>query len=270
MKNNGLFKAWNIIYPILLYYVISNVVMSLAIWAFGINETNYRESYTMLQTIAVAVSLPVLYGFYRKDQMLFTVFQQRMANNRRELSRQRKIGNAIGALITGALLGLVLNNIIGATGLAEISQGYQTVTTHFYAGGLLFEILGLGILVPLVEELLYRGVVYGRLCDWVGLLPAAVISAVIFGGLHMNLVQFVYTFFMGLFMVFLFEKTATLYGAVLGHIGANLLTVLRTETGILNWMNGSGVVFWGATIVMAVICAVIVLVLWKSNRNSQV
>ena len=67
-------------------------------------------------------------------------------------------------------------------------------------------------------------------------------------------------------MVFLLEKTSTLYGAVLGHIGANLITVLRTETGILDWMNSSTAVFWIATVVMAVVCAGISWLIWKDSK----
>lgn len=269
MKNNGFVKVWNILYPILIYYVVSNIVMSLAIWAFGITAENYSENYTMLQTIAAAVSLPVLYGFYRKDQMMFTVFQQRMANAREGMAKGTKVSYAVCAFLCGALAGLTLNNVIGATGLTELSEGYQNVTAQFFAGNILFEIVGIGILVPLVEELLYRGIVYARLSDWIGLMPAAVVSALIFGGLHLNLVQFIYAFLMGLFMVYLLEKLHGLYGAVLGHIGANLVTVLRTETGFLDWMNGNVAVFWAATVGMAAVCAGIILFLWKCEGKRR-
>lgn len=259
MKNNGFVKVWNVIYPILIYYVISNVVMSMAVLILGITEKNYSENYTMLQTIATAVALPVLYGFYRKDQMMFTVFHQRTANERTELSKKTQVLYGVSAFLCGALAGLALNNIIGATGLMELSKGYQNVTAQFFAGGMLFEIIGLGILVPVVEELLYRGIVYARLSDWIGIPKAAVVSALIFGGLHMNLVQFVYAFLLGLLLVYLLERCHNLYGAVLAHVGANLITVLRTETGFLDWMQGSMAVSWIATAVMAVVCAGIIL-----------
>lgn len=269
MKNNGFVKVWNILYPILIYYVVSNIVMSLAIWAFGITAENYSENYTMLQTIAAAVSLPVLYGFYRKDQMMFTVFQQRMANAREGMAKGTKVSYAVCAFLCGALAGLTLNNVIGATGLTELSEGYQNVTAQFFAGNILFEIVGIGILVPLVEELLYRGIVYARLTDWIGILPAAVVAAFIFGGLHLNLVQFIYAFLMGLLLVYLLELTHHLLGAIVAHIGANLVTVLRTETEFLDWMKESAAVYWIATVVMAAVCAAIILFLWKREGGRR-
>lgn len=255
MKKNAFFKVWNLLYPILLYYVVSNIVIALAVMALGINEDTYAAHYTMLQTIAAAVCLPVLYRFYRSDQLMNTVFQQRMRNAREEERGSAKWIRLLLSALCGALAGVALNNLIGAVGLVRFSPGYQQVTAHFFAGDLLFELLGLGILVPVVEELLYRGIVYGRLCDWVGIQRAALLSALIFGGLHGNVVQLLYAGSIGLLLVFFLEKSHSLSGAIAGHIGANLLTVLRVETGMFRWMEQSRAVFWGVTLLMAAACA---------------
>lgn len=261
MKTNGFTKAWDVIYPILIYYAVSNVVIYLAMVFLGVGEETYAQKYMLLQTISTVVVLPILLKFYQRDQMLMTVFYQRTSNEWKETPKKRKMLNVALTFLCGALAGLALNNIIGVTGLAELSWGYQKVTSHFYGGGLVFEILGAGILIPLVEELLYRGIVYGRLSDWIPISWAAVASALIFGALHMNLVQFIYSFFMGLLMVYFLETTHSLWGAALGHMGANLLTILRTETGALQWMQKSTGAFWASTVVLLVLCAGLVLVL---------
>lgn len=259
MKNNGFLRVWGIIYPVFMYYAVSNIVIALAVMALGIREENYVQSYTMLQTIATAVAIPMLYGFYRKDKQLLTVYHQRTQNEREEAGKGNDLRNGLCIFLCGALAGLVLNQIFEAVGLAEMSKGYQNVTSHFFAGDLLFEILGLGVLAPVAEELLYRGVVYARLSGWMELRMAAVSSALVFGGLHMNLVQFAYAFLMGLLLVFFLEKCHNLWGAVLGHVGANLVTVLRVETGMLDWMEKSPALYWGVTVLMAAVC---LLLLW--------
>lgn len=252
---------WNILYPIFIYYVISNVVIYLAALILGVSAETYVAHYTMLQTIATAVAFPVLYRFYRADQMMFTVFQQRTAVAFQKIGKKRKLFNGLLCFFCGALAGMAFNNIIGATGLTQLSAGYQEVTAHFWAGDVLFEILGPGILIPVVEELLYRGIVYGRLSDWIGIPAAALTSALIFGGLHFNIVQFIYAFFIGLLLVFFLEKTHNLYGPVLGHVGANLITVLRMESGVLDWMNNSRAVYWISTVLMLAVCAGLMILL---------
>ena len=268
MKTNGFIKAWGILYPIFIYYVISNVVIYLAALMLGVTQETYAQWYIVLQTIATAVALPVLYNFYRRDQLMMTVFYQRTALESREIPAGTKLFYGVLTFVCGALAGVVLNNVIGATGLAELSAGYQNVNAHFYSGDLLFEILGAGILIPLAEELLYRGIVYGRLSDWVGIPRAALVSSLIFGVLHFNIVQFVYALLLGLLLVYFLEKTHNLYGAVLGHIGANLLTVLRTETGLLDWMEQSPAVFWISTAVLAAVCAGLVFLLKRKKSGA--
>lgn len=268
MKDNSLWKIWNVIYPILIYFMVSNVVIYLLVLVLGIpgmenREAQYTSQYMMLQTIAAAVSIPILYGFYQQDGMCFTVFRQRTAHVFLESNTRQRIRNGVLMFIGGALAGIVLNNIISATGLLQQSAVYQEVTSRFYGGGVFFEILGAGILIPFTEELLYRGLVYGRLTDWIGVKWAVMMSSIIFGALHLNIVQFIYALLLGIMLAWFLEKTGHLYGAVAGHIGANLLTIIRIETGILDWMGKSSLVFWGSTILLLLLCLVIFYLIKK-------
>lgn len=65
--------------------------------------------------------------------------------------------------------------------------------------------------------------------------PAMLLSAVIFGIMHVNLVQFLYAGILGILLAFLLEKIGFLYAPVLGHIAANIAAVVRQETGWLSF-----------------------------------
>ena len=71
----------------------------------------------------------------------------------------------------------------------------------------MFELLGSCLVIPLAEELLYRGVVERRLSLLCGSAPAIVLSAVIFGVMHWNVVQFLYAGILGLLLAWLLERT---------------------------------------------------------------
>ena len=75
----------------------------------------------------------------------------------------------------------------------------------------MFELLGSCLMIPLAEELLYRGVVERRLSLLCGSVPAIVLSAVIFGVMHWNVVQFLYAGILGLLLTWLLERTGFLY-----------------------------------------------------------
>ena len=149
-------------------------------------------------------------------------------------------------------LGIAVNNIIAMTPLVQMSEGFQEANESFFAGTVVFELLGSCLVIPIAEELLFRGVVYKRLKLYFGVTPALIGSALIFGIMHVNLVQFLYAAVIGLFLAFVLEKTGKLSMAVLGHIAANLAAVLRTETGWLEcsfYPTVNGILF---TVVMAV------------------
>lgn len=73
----------------------------------------------------------------------------------------------------------------------------------------MFELLGSCLVIPIAEELLFRGVVYKRLKLYFGVTPALIGSALIFGIMHVNLVQFLYAAVIGLLLAFVLEKTGS-------------------------------------------------------------
>lgn len=79
-----------------------------------------------------------------------------------------------------------------------------------------------GILGPVAEEFLFRGVIYGKLRDVFTVTQAAVISGAIFGIYHKNFVQGIYAALFGILLAYIFEKTGTIWGAVLMHMIFNL------------------------------------------------
>ena len=84
---------------------------------------------------------------------------------------------------------------------------------------------------------MYRGIVYGRLRRWLGAVPAMLLSALIFGLIHMNLAQFIYASLFGLILAFFVDRTGSILGAFAAHMAANLTSVLRVETGAFAFMD---------------------------------
>ncbi len=82
------------------------------------------------------------------------------------------------------------------------------------------------ILAPIVEELIFRGLIYNRLKRMTSLKVAAVISAVLFGAFHMNWLQAPYAFVIGLLCVFIYEKYQTIFASIFFHGMANMFSVL--------------------------------------------
>lgn len=110
----------------------------------------------------------------------------------------------------------------------DIFRDYERVTETLSLsnGSPLITILIVVIIGPIAEEVLFRGVIYGKLRDSFNVTQAAVISAAIFGIYHKNIVQGIYAALFGIILAYIFEKTQTIWGSVLMHMVFNLSSYL--------------------------------------------
>ena len=82
------------------------------------------------------------------------------------------------------------------------------------------------VLAPFVEETLFRGVIFRSLQANFGKWTAAVISAAIFSGLHLQVYGFFPRFILGIALVYLYDKYKSLYPSVALHALNNLVATL--------------------------------------------
>lgn len=243
------------IYPIGIYYVVS----SLMYFVLGLFMGEKPETYMLRQTICAAATIPVIMTFYKQDLAV----EETVYGKKKHKPDTEWFINAVFAMVGTATLGIAVNNIIAMTPLVQISEGFRSANESFFAGGVIFELLGSCFVIPIAEELLFRGVVYKRLKLMFGVTPAIVLSALIFGMIHVNLVQFLYATVVGLFLALLLEKTNRLFMAVLGHIAANVVAVVRTETGWLDFSFYPTPAGIGFTLLMLTAACVITIYIYK-------
>ena len=98
-------------------------------------------------------------------------------------------------------------------------SGSETVTPLFHNLLIIFTIL---IVAPVTEEFIFRGVLLHRWTAKWGVTPALLISALLFGLLHANIVGL---FVFGLMMAVLYLKTRTLIVPIICHALNNLVAV---------------------------------------------
>ena len=95
------------------------------------------------------------------------------------------------------------------------------VEQQLSTGNLLLSAVFVGILFPILEELLFRKLLCNRLLP-LGEKYAIIISAAIFGFIHGNLYQFAYAFLVGLLFGYVYVKTGKLIYSIILHCAVNL------------------------------------------------
>ena len=138
--------------------------------------------------------------------------------------------------VSGIALAIGLNYILLVIDLAQYSEAYQDAVEVLYAPPFIQQILYTGILVPILEELIFRGLVFKVLRKWIPFLWAMLISAILFGVYHGNLVQFVYAGLCGLFLAYLYEKYDSILAPIWSHMIMNIAVCTMTEFGVFSWL----------------------------------
>ena len=220
-RESWLIKIWNILWPLTIYLLAQNVLM--IVWMV-IAKENYEKYVSAAILSAAMICIPIYYRMYREDRI-----------SAREKRKNKPLGSQDLAfvILSGASLALLMNNVISITPLPYLFNGYEEVNDVIYGGGYILQILGAGIFCCIVEELSMRGIVYLRIRRYWGKNTAVVVSALIFGIYHLNLVQGVYAFFLGLFFAWIFEKYDTLWAPIIAHISANLFIIILSGSDVL-------------------------------------
>lgn len=82
-----------------------------------------------------------------------------------------------------------------------------------------------GILAPLLEETLFRGVIFGGLQTYFGKWTSAVLSAAFFSVLHLQAYGFIPRFVLGLMLAYLYDKYKSIYPSVALHSLNNIVAL---------------------------------------------
>lgn len=204
-------RVWQIGYPLAVYFIVYNLAYKLFCVIFS-----KIGSPLFWLGISAAITIPLIYGMYKKLPTIKCEKRFQSETIFKEL--------ALVALIVA--IGIGLNICITQLSLVGESAGFEKANQTLYSGGLFARIFSTCICIPILEELLYRGVICGQLGLWYNNVIAALVSAFLFGMMHFNMVQFIYAFCMGLVLGYIFLRTKKLWVVMLAHGLTNLVVVL--------------------------------------------
>lgn len=233
---------WGSLYPVLLYMAIQALTSIFYVMVVGVLQmisgnspadmadyfTNrFVESTITVVLLAAVVTLP-LYGwlYYRDTQ------RKKRAGWREEWFPLTE-WDLLWAVVGSAALALFCNGLINVLPLYGFDDRYEEVNEALYNGSIWLRLAAVGFFGPAVEELTMRGLMYQRFRSMMRPPAAILLSAVVFGLFHGNLVQGVYAFLVGIFFAWLMERTQRILVPIVGHMSANLLVVLLQDNGIL-------------------------------------
>lgn len=239
---------------LLMIYCSSSLVFRLGIWGTG-----------LVQLIILAV--PVLYAWYMKADFkkLFSL----------KVPGVRHIAAGIcmwlGVWLLEQVVLVMLANWFPS--LLETSDALNSIITD---SGFIPAFIVVAICPAIAEEFAFRGFLFGTLKDKYKPWIAIVVSAVLFGAFHMNLLQFVGGTMMGIGLAYVAYKSGSIWiGALMHFINNGLSVILQynpefiTKIPILGkevYEVGDSLILLGVGIVFTSLA----LVLLKKNKKEKV
>ena len=85
------------------------------------------------------------------------------------------------------------------------------------------------IITPVIEEILYRGIILNLLLKKYSVLVSIILSSIIFAFIHLKFIGIGYLFLYGLLFGFAYYKTKSLFTSILLHFLINLMAVTTSH-----------------------------------------
>lgn len=257
---------WNVVVPVIMFYLCQslgavlgsmlltslaeslprNIAEKLVYWnAEGVLEGTTANGSAIMSMFGFLIAAGVIWYVFAKD-----VIKKAKTNYVVQNTRVNKPLHYFCMVVCTLGLALGLNFLFEILGITDMSAAFQEVAEMQYAAALPLGLFVSGILAPVAEELVFRGVVFNRLRKSMKPLAAILMSACIFGVYHGNSVQGSYALLMGSVLAYLYENFGTFFVPLLAHIISNVSVYLLTMTGIseklpINWWSTIGLLLIG-------------------------
>ena len=281
-EESSLRSFGRIVLPFLTYYLLNLVVSilfmigvrlylsasgtySLELWQQTLSGLGYEM--TLLMAIA---AIPIMLRWYKKDRArraaagaIETPTEEQIETRKKKQPLQ---------LLLCALMGIsacfLVNHLMMLTGMTTAhAQDVESVSKILYQGRLILELAGTAVIIPVAEELVYRALTMGRIQDYLRTPLAIGTSAIIFGAMHGNLLQGLFAFALGLLLGWSYSRCRSLAAPMILHMGANLISVLVSETQVFGFVYRSNSAFLVVTVGSGILLLLCLVALVKCTKE---
>lgn len=134
--------------------------------------------------------------------------------------RKFKISSALMTVLFTFLF-MPLVSLINMISMCFVDNAVAAVSGEILETPFLVMLVLMGILGPMSEELVCRGIIYHGYKRTGTMMQAMLLSSMIFALMHMNFNQAAYAFVIGIAMVLMVEATGSIWSSILVHVTFN-------------------------------------------------
>lgn len=161
-----------------------------------------------------------------------------------------------------------LNIVFYQTGFSGSSESYEAVYELQYGVKFVIGVILYGLVSPLAEEIIFRGLLFQRMKRCFNYRIALIVSSLLFGFYHGNVVQAVYGTALGLVIAWSYELFGDFMVPLLFHAVANISVYTMTYGNRLSEMKRQNALIT-AIILLAIGGYLLFWLQMKQNRNQK-
>ncbi len=234
-------RIWKLVFPFLLFYVTLEVLRQavgmLLMYYAEKNEALYNfmlvtedttdEVWALSGNGSAVIQILSFIGVF---VVLYTI-----GSGKKYLAKANQPEKAFKPAEWGVwlLLALVfatgLNMLFVAIGWISINPAYLETAKRMYAVSIPIGLILYGVISPLVEEVLFRAMIFTEARKFMKPFAAALASSALFGLYHGNTVQLFYSFLLGMLLAQAYRYSGQFAVPVVLHGAVNIFVFLATN-----------------------------------------
>ena len=204
------------------FYVLFRIITDDSLLDVG---AAIQSQMLLLTGLGDAILIPIAWLFFREDE------KKRISKGFRErilVQNTFNISEIVSVTIMVIGISCLLNLLIAFLPVNDAE--YQEIAEEMFKhNGIVIQLVVIGILAPVSEELIFRGLIFRRIRDYAGFMWAAVASGLFFGIYHGNLTQGIFAFVMGMLFAAIYEHYGTLWASIAAHMANNIFATLENN-----------------------------------------
>jgi len=211
---------------------------------YGAAGYSYEESQALYQNDVVAMTgIFLMAGALLTLLTYFIIEKVKKSSLAKEADIKKVSGKQLGLTVVGALGGMFFMNFmlsilpIPAELMGGLSSGMSKLTSYPFWQA----ILANALLVPIMEEVVFRGYIFNRLEKGMPTIVAALISSVAFGIVHGGIVWGTWAFFLGIIICVVRIKSGSIVPGIIFHIIMNTFAMIVSYFPVLDKLSTAGV-----------------------------
>lgn len=174
-----------------------------------------------------------------------------------ESIRAKKVTEYIILGVLAFLTAIGINILFYQLGITKSSESFHKVHDLQYGVQFIAGLVLYGIVSPVAEEAVFRGLIYNRMKRCFSYRIAWVVSSLLFGCYHGNLVQAIYGIILGLLIAWLYESYQSFAAPVLFHSVANVSVYAMTYNHELNQISRQNALIMATIMLLSAIGLVV-------------